>query len=64
MSLALCMACRQFVRIGEIQCPHCREPLAVSARRHAEALAEARAAAAALARLIETRPKFPARIDP
>jgi predicted amidophosphoribosyltransferase len=57
-ALALCMACRQFVRAGETVCPHCGASLSDAADRRAAVMAEAKAAAEALEALMRA-----ARID-
>ena len=50
--LAICRACTRFVQPHEIDCPFCGENLAEAALTYQMRLAEARAAAAELERLL------------
>jgi hypothetical protein len=50
--LAICRACTQFVQPHEIDCPFCGENLAEAALTYQMRLAEARAAASELERLL------------
>jgi hypothetical protein len=52
LRLVLCRACKQFVRPGEADCPHCGACVAAAERQYQACLREARSAARELRKLM------------